>query len=156
MGAGKARVLACAGVAALGVALLASGCASGSFSSLAPGQTPQARATPTVSPRAAPGLGPMRYGTFPASTDGVEALAVCEQWATLRDQYVDRLRAETPYQLEGWFSGTAWQAAFQADKPLRADPDFSQIDIAFELVSTGAAASVPNGRLLDTACASAD
>jgi hypothetical protein len=155
MGAGKARVLACACAAALGVALPASGCARMSSSSLAPGQT-TGPATPTVSPQAAPVLGSMSYGTFPASTDGISALTVCEQWAVLREQYVGQLRADTPYQLEVWFSGSDWQAAFRANRLLKTDPAFSQINTAFTLVSTAAAASVPNARQLDKACASAD
>ena len=156
MGAGKARVLACAGAAALGVALLAGGCARmPSSSSFAPGQTP-GPATPTVSPQAVPVLGSMSYGTFPASTDGMDALTVCEQWAVLREQYVGQVRADTAYQLEQWFSGSAWLPAFQANKPLKSDPDFVQINTAFTLVSTAAVASVPNARQLDEACASAD
>jgi hypothetical protein len=156
MGAGKARVLARACAAALGMTLLAGGCARMPASaSFARGQTP-GPATPSVSPQTVPVLGSMSYGTFPASADGIEALTVCEQWAVLRDQYVGRLRADTPYQLEEWFSGSAWQPAFAANKPLKTDPDFSQINIAFGLVTTGAAASVPNARQLDKACASAD
>jgi hypothetical protein len=152
MMAGKARVLACACAAALGVALLVSGCAgTSSSSSVAPGP-----ATPTVIPQAAPELGTMSYGTFPASTYGMDALTVCEQWAMLRVQYAGRLRAETPYQLEEWFSDGAWQTAFRANKPIKTDPDFSQISTAFGLVSTGAAASVPNAKWLDKACANAD
>ena len=139
-------------------ALLASGCASRlSSSSLAPGPTPgSATATATVTPQTVPVLGSMSYGTFPASTDGMDALAVCEQWAGLRDDYVGPLRAETPYQLEEWFSGPAWRPAFMANKPLKTDPAFSQINAAFGLASTGAAASVSNAKLLDAACASAD
>jgi hypothetical protein len=98
----------------------------------------------------------MSYGTFPETTDGLNALTVCEQWAVLRDQYVGRLRADSPYQLEQWFSGSAWLAAFEANSPLKLDPAYSQINAAFGLVSTGAAASVPNARQLDEACAGAD
>jgi hypothetical protein len=168
MGAGKPRVLACAGatalntcalgIGALGVALLVGGCVSmrSPSSSLAPGQSPSGRATPTVTPQAVPVLGSMSYGTFPASTDGTDALMVCEQWAVLRDQYVGQLRADTPYQLEEWFSSPAWLPAFKANSPLKTDPDYSQINAAFGLVSTGAAASVANAELLDKACASAD
>jgi hypothetical protein len=156
MGAGKPRVLACAGSAALWVALLASGCGTASSSSVPPGQAPDPAATPTVSPRAIPVLGSMSYGTFPASTDGIAALSLCEQWAVLRDEYVATLRADTPYQLEQWFSGPAWLPAFQANHPLKIDPDYSQINTAFTLVSTGAVASVANAELLDVACAGAD
>ncbi len=113
-------------------------------------------ATPTVTPQPAPALGSMSYGTFPASADGMDALTVCEQWAVLRDQYVGRLRADTPYQLEQWFSSPAWLPAFQANKPLKTDPNYSEINAAFGLASTGAAASVANAKLLDEACARAD
>ena len=172
MGEGKLRVLACAGASALaagvlragalglgtlGVALLASGCGTmPSSSSLAPGQSPSGRATPTVSPQAVPVLGSMSYGTFPPSSDGMHALTVCEQWAGLRDEYVGRLRTDTPYQLEQWFSSPAWRPAFQANSKLKTDPDYSQINTAFTLASTGAAASVANAELLDKACANAD
>jgi hypothetical protein len=164
MGAGKPRVLACAlgigvfGTGALGVALLVSGCVTMKTpsSSLAPGQSPSGRVTPTVTPQAAPVLGSMSYGTFPASTDGMDALIVCEQWSVLRDQYVGRVRADTPYQLEEWFSSPAWLPAFKANSPLKTDPDYSQINAAFGLVSTGAAASAANAELLDKACAGAD
>jgi hypothetical protein len=157
MGAGKARVLGLARAVALGVTLLASGCArlSSSASGFAPGQT-YAPATPTVTPPPAPVLGSMSYGTFPASPDGIEALTVCEQWAVLRDQYVGQIRADTPDQLEQWFSGSAWLTAVQANKPLKADPDCVHIDTAFGLVSSAAGASVPNAQMLDQACASAD
>ena len=168
MGARKLRVLACAGApalstcalgaGALGVALLVSGCVTmkSSSTSLAPGQSVPGRATPTVAPQTVSVLGSMSYGTFPPTTDGLSALALCEQWAVLRDQYVERVRTDTPYQLEQWFSSPAWLAAFQANHPLKTDPDYSQINTAFTLVSTGAAASVANAELLDKACANAD
>jgi hypothetical protein len=156
MGAGKLRVLACAGTAALGVALLASACGSASSPSLlALAQTP-GPASPTVTPESAPVLGSMSYGTFPASTDGLDALTLCEQWAVLRDQYVGRVRTETPYQLEQWFSSPAWLPAFKANSPLKTDPDYSDISTAFGLVSSGASASVANAEMLDAACAAAD
>jgi hypothetical protein len=142
-------------VGALGVALLASGCGGASPSLLAAMQGP-GTATPTVMPEPVPVLGQMHYGKFPATTDGIAALTVCEQWAVLRDEYVATLRADTPYQLEQWFSGPAWLPAFQANHPLKTDPDYSQINTAFTLVSTGAAASVANAELLDVACAGAD
>jgi hypothetical protein len=157
MGAGKPRVLACAGAVTLGVALLVSGCvAKGSSAPApAPGQVPDP-ATPTVTPQTIPVLGSMSYGTFPASKHGMDALTLCEQWAVLRDEYVGKLRADTPYQLEQWFSGPAWLLAFQANGPLKVDPNFSQINTAFTLVSTGAVASVSNAEQLDKACANAD
>jgi hypothetical protein len=156
MGAGKPCARAAALGVALGVALLASGCGNASSSSLLAAMQDPGTVAPTVTPESVPVLGQLRYGKFPATTDGIEALAVCEQWAVLRDQYVGRVRADTPYELEEWFSSPAWLPAFQANKPLKTDPDYSQINTAFDLVSTGAAASVANAELLDKACASAD
>src|SRR5215472_12263717 len=130
MGVGKPRIAACAGPGAPGLALmpllaltalLASGCARTSplAAALALGATPvpaTATATATVTPQAVPVLGSMSYGTFPASRHGMDALVLCEQWAGLRDEYVGRVRADTPYELEQWFSGPAWRTAFHADK----------------------------------------
>lgn len=151
-----ARGVGALGVGALGVALLASGCGSASSSSLLAAMQHPGTASPTVMPEPVPVLGQMHYGKFPATADGIDALTVCEQWAVLRDEYVGRVRADTPYQLEQWFSGPAWLPAFQANKPLKTDPAYSQLNTAFTLVSTGAAASVANAELLDKACASAD
>lgn len=145
------------GAAALGLAALAAAC--GSTVSLVadpgPGQSP-GRIMPTVTTDPAPALGSMSYGTFPATTDGLNALTVCEQWAGLRAEYVALVRADTPYQLEQWFSGPQWRAAFAANSPLKADPAYGAIDTAFELVSTGTTAGIASARLLDAACAAAD
>jgi hypothetical protein len=115
-----------------------------------------ARAVPAVTATTVPVLGRMTFGRFPGTWDGLKALAVCEQWAGLRGQYVTRVRADTPFQLEQWFSSTAWRAAFVANTPIKADPGYSSISTAFGLVSTGAAASIDTARILDEACAAAD
>jgi hypothetical protein len=108
-------------------------------------------------PSPAPVLGPLKLGTFPATEDGVYALKVCEQWAGLRGDYVARLRQDSPFQLEVWFSSSPqWLAAFNANSPIKADPHYVYISTAFGLVSTAAAASVSNAKLLDQACAAAD
>jgi hypothetical protein len=159
MGAAKLRVLAGHGVVAVGgaaLAALAAACSNAaSLPSPAAGQTP-GPATPTVSPSTVPVLGAMTYGTFPATKDGVSALTLCEQWAGLRGQYVSRVRSDTPYQLEQWFSSPVWHAAFSANSPLRVDPAYTGISIGFGLATTGEAASIPSARLLDKACAAAD
>jgi hypothetical protein len=154
MGAGKLRVLAGCGVAAAGVAVLASACASPAPTATAAAVV--ARAVPAVTATSVPVLGRMTFGKFPATWDGLKALAVCEQWAGLRGQYVAKVRADTPFQLEQWFSGIAWRQAFVANTPIKADPAYSQISTAFGLVSTGAAASIDTARMLDAACAAAD
>jgi hypothetical protein len=146
-------------VAVAGLAALVSGC--GTASAAAPAATGQASAspapaTPTVTPSTVPVLGKLAFGTFPSTWDGTRALALCEQWSGLRGQYVTLVGTRTPFQLEQWFSSTAWRPAFIANSPLRTDPAYSDINTAFGLVSTGEAASIANARFLDKACAAAD
>jgi hypothetical protein len=156
MGAGKLRVLAGRGIAGVAVAVLAGACGHVSASSPpAAGQAP-GPATPTVTPSTVPVLGKLAFGTFPSTWDGTRALTLCEQWSGLRGEYVARVRADTPFQLEQWFSSTAWLAAFSANSPLRLDPAYSNISTAFGLVSTGQAASIASARMLDKACAAVD
>ena len=161
MGAGKLRVLAGRGVATAGLAALAAACGHAVAAPL-PGQAPSASqtvgaVTPSVTPTAAPVLGSLAYGTFPATKHGMDALRVCEQWAQLRGQYVSRVQLpHTAYQLEQWFSSPVWQAAFAADSPLRSDPAYTGISVAFMVATTGDAASIQSARMLDQACAAAD
>lgn len=162
MGAGKLRGLACGAVAVIGLAALASACG-GSWSpslpqaaqAAAPTVTPQA-ATPTVTPAAVPVLGAMTFGPFPATQDGLHALALCEDWAGLRGRYLSSVRTDTPYQLEQWFSSAAWDPAFTSDSPLKTDPAYSSINAAFALVTSVNGAGLGSARVLDRACASAD
>jgi hypothetical protein len=158
MGAGKLRVLAGRGVVAVGVAVLASACSQASApSSPASGvATPTTPATPTVVPSTVPVLGRLTFGTFPSTWDGTHALMLCEQWSGLRGEYVSRVQADTPYQLEQWFSSTAWGAAFTDSAPLVADPAYGNISAGFGLAASGEVASISNARLLDKACAAAD
>ena len=156
MGAGKLRVRAGRGVTAVLVAALAAACDhAASASSPAAGQTP-GPATPTVTPSAVPVLGPMTYGTFPATKDGESALTLCEQWAGLRGQYVARVLADSRPELEQWFSGGDWLPAFSDASALRNDPGYMTINVGFGLVSTAQSASVGNARFLDKSCAAAD
>jgi hypothetical protein len=142
MRSGKLRVLACRGAAALGVTLLAAACGTASASPVVPGTG-----------QAAPELGALRLGAFPATADGARALALCQRWAGLRGEYAARLRGDTPYQLEQWLSSAAWRPAFTADAPLQTDTGYITLSIAFGLASTAAAASVDYARMLDQACA---
>lgn len=160
MGAGKLRELASRGVAAglaIGVTALAAACSSTSTSppSLAAEQT-AAPATPTVTPTSVPVLGTLTIGTFPSTPDGLKALTVCEQWAGLRGAYVSRVRADTPYQLEQWFSGSQWTVAFKSANQFKTDPDYSRISASFGVATVGDTADIADARLLDQACAAAD
>jgi hypothetical protein len=158
MGAGKLRVIVAravtAGVATAGVAVLAGAC--GHAAPSPPAAAPTPPATPTVTPSTVPVLGPLSFGPFPSTWDGTRALALCEQWSGLRGEYVARVRAETPYQLEQWLSSDVWQAALTDGGYLRGDPAYGDISVAFGEVSTGAAASIASARFLDQSCAAAD
>jgi hypothetical protein len=154
MGAGKLRVIAGCGIFAIGVTALAGACGHAS-SSLAAGQAPGV-ARPTVSPSTVPVLGKLFFGAFPATSDGTRALTVCEQWSELRGEYVTHVEADTPYQLEQWFSSAVWRPAFTANTPLRIDPAYGDISTGFGLATTGEAASISSARLLDKACAAVD
>ena len=154
MGAGKLRVMLGRGAAAAGVAVLAGAC--GHAASSSPGAAPTPPATPTVTPSTVPVLGKLAFGRFPATWDGTRALELCEQWSGLRGEYVARLRSDSPFQLEQWFSGDAWQAALSDGGSLRGDPAYGDVSVAFGEVSTGAAASIASARFLDQACAAAD
>jgi hypothetical protein len=158
MGAGKLRGLGvAAGAAAL--AALAGGCTGAAPSAPPPtasGQTAPPL-TPTMTPSAVPVLGQLTFGTFPGTWTGVKALQLCEDWAGLRGQYVTRVTAgDTPFQLEQWFSGPAWQPAFAVSAPLQVIPAYSHISVTFGLATTGDTASIAQARLLDGACAAAD
>jgi hypothetical protein len=101
-------------------------------------------------------LGLLRIGTFPPTAGGSQARLLCDEWAGLRGQYASQVSRDTPFELEQWFSAPTWHPAFAANSPLRIDPDYLYISGAFGLVSTAAAASLDNARLLDAACAAAD
>ena len=151
MGAGKLRFLRTRGavvIASLAAAAAVAGCDSAA-SAASPDETPAAAAS-------APGLGLLRMGTFPPTADGSQARRLCDEWAGLRGQYASQVSRDTPFELEQWFSAPTWQPAFTANSPLRSDPAYLYISSAFGLVSTAAAASVDNARLLDAACAAAD
>jgi hypothetical protein len=142
------------GIVAVGAVALASACSSSS-SSLGPGQTPPP-ATPSVTPTAVTGLTALSFGTFPSTADGWAALNLCEQWASLRSQYVANLKTDTPHQLEVWFSGSAWTAAYGDESPLKVDPVYGNISLAFGQTTAVDTASIANADTLDTACAAAD
>jgi hypothetical protein len=113
-------------------------------------------ATPTITPTAVPVLGTLKLGTFPSSVDGLKALDLCEQWATLRGQYVGMLKGSTPHQLDVWFSEPVWNDSFADESHLKLDPDYANISMAFGLATVGDEATIANAGLLDQACASAN
>jgi hypothetical protein len=150
MRAGKLRVRAAHGVVAATVAVLASAC-SGSSSTLSNGEP--APATPSVTPTAVPVLGEMKLATFPQSWDGLRALQVCEQWALLRGEYVDRVRKENTLQLQLWFSSGDWVTAFNANSALKVDPSYMHISTDLGIVTAPGGASISAAKMLDASCA---
>jgi hypothetical protein len=115
--------------------------------------------TAAVAPAAARAAWPggLTLGTFPATTDGAAALGLCRQWAGLRGQYAAQLRRDTAFQLEQWFSTSPqWLVAFTDNSPLKTDPRYVYITVAFGLAAAAEAASLSSARLLDDACAAAD
>jgi len=150
MRARKLRVLAVHGVVAASVAVLASAC-SGSSSTLSNGEP--APATPTVTPTAVPVLGGMKLATFPQSWNGLRALQVCEQWAMLRGEYVNRVRKDTTLQLQLWFSSDAWLTAFNANSALKVDPTYMHISTDLGIVTAPGGSSISAARMLDASCA---
>ena len=155
MGAGKLRALGVAAALAAALAALAGGCSRAASSSLLPGQTPTPVA-PTMTPTAVPVLGQLRFGTFPSTWGGTNALRLCEDWAGLRAEYVAHLRSDTKYQLEQWFSSADWQPAFSADSPVSVNPAYGEISLAFGQATTSATASIAAAKQFDQACAAAD
>lgn len=150
------RGAAVLGAATLGIAVMVSACAHHPSALAMAAVTPTGTATPSMTPTSVPELGALTLGTFPDSLDGTRALMLCEQWAGLRAHYVARVRADSPSELERWFSGDDWRQAFSDDSPLKDDPGYMNINAGFGLVSTAGAASIANARFLDRSCAAAD
>ena len=141
-------------LAVLPVVLLA-GC--GQRARIARSEATAPALVPAMTPTAVPVLGSLRLGSFPSTSGGSHALRVCQDWGWLRAQYVARVQAgNTPLQLEQWFSGNAWEPAFNAAGPLDANPDYLQISTAFGLATSGQSAGIAQARHLDAACTAAD
>ena len=116
----------------------------------------EAITTPTMTPTAVPVLGGLRFGTFPATWGGTNALQLCEDWAGLRASYVAHLKSDTKYQLERWFSSATWQPAFTASGPLSINPVYGEISLGFGQATTSATVGIAAAKLFDRACAAAD
>ena len=149
MRAGRLRVLAGQGIVVIGVAALAGACSSASSS-----VSMFAKATVTPSP--VPLLGKLTMAPFLATPDGEHGLVLCEQWALLRGQYVSQVKADTPNQLDLWFSGREWATALSAERGLATDPLYSHLSVAFGIAVVPDVASIANARQLDAACAAGD
>ena len=141
---GKLRMRVGHGIAVIGAAMLVSGCVS---VSTAP------NATPTMSPTPVPVLGKLTLAHFPSNYNGEQALWLCEGWAGLRGQYVTEVKKDTPYQLDVWFSGSAWTPLFGIANSLENNRAYPRLTLAFGQATDPMFASVANGRSLDHSCA---
>lgn len=126
--------------------------ACGSSASSAGNPSASVPATTPASPAPAATLGPLTLGHFPATADGRLARGICEGWAALRQEYAQRLSADTPYQLEQWLSGPAWSVVDADGTKLGADPAFASLGTALGLAEGSAGASMSSALLLDKAC----
>lgn len=108
-------------------------------------------------PASAPfSLGPLTLASFPSTTDGRLARGTCEQWAGLRNEYAERASADSPYQLNQWFSGPGWQKEWNDANSLGGDPRYSNIETAFGVGTVGDEASAASAKAMDQACAAGD
>jgi hypothetical protein len=109
-----------------------------------------------IAPGTAPNLAPLALGSFPHTTDGKIAKQICEQWQGLRQEYVYRLTIDTPYQLNGWFSSSAWSKENNLANELDGDPAYSNLQGSLGVATIGDDASDANAALVDKACEKAD
>jgi hypothetical protein len=140
-------------VALAATALAVCACSPASSPAAAIATAPAASSSAPAAAAPAATLGPLTLGAFPGTTDGRLAKDTCEQWQGLRGQYAARLAADTPYQLNQWFSGPDWHAAWTDVNKLGDDPAYGNLETAFGVALVGDMASIPDARLIDKACA---
>jgi len=109
-----------------------------------------------AAPSTSANLAPLKLGHFPATTDGRLARTICKQWAGLRQQYVSRVAADTPYQLNQWFSSRAWSKVQNDSMALGDDPAYSKLETAIGVAIFGDSASASSAKSVDKACEAAD
>jgi hypothetical protein len=88
--------------------------------------------------------------------DGNLARGACEEWARLRVEYISRVVADSPYQLNQWFSGPDWAKSYSDVNKLGSDPSYSHLETAYGAATLGDTASVAWAGLLDRACSAGD
>lgn len=133
------------------VAVLA-GCGSSASSS-------SAAAAPSSGPAApgtAPNLAPLTLGHFPGTADGKLAKGICEQWQGLRQEYVYRLTIDSPYQMNQWFSSSAWAKEYALANELDGAPAYSNLQGALGVATVGDDAGDAVAAEVDKACEKAD
>jgi hypothetical protein len=142
-----------ASIALTASALAVAACSSAASPSAGGSATPPAAAS-SAPAAAAPDatLGPLTLGTFPATTDGKLAKNICTAWAGLRHQYATNVQNDTPYQLNQWFSSSAWSAEMSDAQKLGATDIYASLAGALGVATVGDTASINVAREVDKAC----
>jgi hypothetical protein len=141
-------------LAVIPVAVLAlAACSSSSPAASAPPASSAAAPAGTAAGSAAPTLGPLTLGRFPSTTDGRAAKGLCQAWAGLRTEYAANVYNDSPYQLNQWFSGSAWQQARAEAGKLGNAAAYSSLIAAYGIATVGDTASLDTARNVDKACA---
>lgn len=115
-----------------------------------------AAASSPVAPGTAKNLAPLTLGHFPGTSDGKLAKAICEQWAALRQEYAGKVTIDSAYQMNQWFSSSAWAAVQTDATQLGNAPEFGNLETALGVAMVGDMASTANAASLDKACQAAD
>jgi hypothetical protein len=97
-------------------------------------------------------LATLVLGQFPETPDGQLAKAICEQWSGLRQQYVDNAAADSPYQMNQWFSSSAWLKVQNDANTLNGDPAYSNLQTALGVGLVGDEAGTASAAAIDKAC----
>jgi hypothetical protein len=141
----------CAGAAVLVLAACSSSTPSPAATSASPIDNSAA-----VAPGPVASLGPLALGHFPSTTDGKLAKAICKSWSALRSEYVQKITADTAYQLNGWFSSSDWSTIQNDGMTLGSDPAYSNLETALGVGMVGDDASAASAKAIDKACKEAD
>jgi hypothetical protein len=80
-------------------------------------------------------------------------MSMCIAWSGLRAQYAANVAADSPVQLNEWFSGPAWAAAEGDAGKLGSNPQFTSLEAAWGVATTGDTASAAAAGNVDKACA---
>jgi hypothetical protein len=139
-------------LAAVAVIMALAACASSSGTSSAP-----AAAAPVLPPPpTAVALAPLKLAAFPSTPGGKEARGICQAWLGLRQQYENRMVADSPHQLNQWFSSRAWAKTQDDGTALGDDPAYAHLETALGEAVTGDMAGAGTVKLMDSACAKGD
>ncbi len=126
--------------------------------SAAPAAAASSRTAQAAAARPAPpaALGQLTLARFPSTSSGKEARGICETWQKLRREYAGRLAADSPYQLNQWFSGPDWHKSWEDGAALGNDPAYSNLEVAYGTATVGDEAGAATIKQMDEACAKGD